>query len=139
MSSLPHRLILYDGDCGFCDRSVQWLLEHDREQRFCFAPLQGETAAALRGRHASIPEDLDTMVLVRTEDDTEEVLLRSAAVFGVASELPGIWSFMGWLRVFPSGLMDWLYRAIAAVRYRIFARKDSCRLVTQEEAHRFLS
>ena len=45
------RLVLFDGVCGFCDRLVGFLIERDAAERLRFAPLQGETAAALRARH----------------------------------------------------------------------------------------
>ena len=138
MSAIPDFLILYDGECGFCDRSVQWVLDRDRDQRFYFAPLQGETASALRARHSVIPDDLDSMVLVRVLDDQEQIYLRSSAVLRVAAELPGIWRLWGLLRVLPRGLMDLFYRPVAALRYRLYGRVDQCRRVLPEEAHRFL-
>lgn len=33
-------IVLYDGDCGFCNFWVQWILKRDRKGRFRFAPLQ---------------------------------------------------------------------------------------------------
>ena len=47
-AALPPRIVLFDGVCVFCERSVGWLLKHDRDRRLHFAPLQGATAAALR-------------------------------------------------------------------------------------------
>ena len=52
MDPLPAQLVLFDGVCGFCDLTVQWLLQHDRASVLRFAPLQGPTAAALRLRGA---------------------------------------------------------------------------------------
>ena len=138
MTDNPDRLILYDAECGFCDRSVQWVLERDRDERFHFAPLQGETASRLRERYDCIPRDHDSMILVRSDDGRERVFLRSAAVLRVAAELPGIWSVIGLLRILPAWLMDCFYRPVAAVRYRLFGRADRCRRVLPEEAHRFL-
>ena len=43
----PQPIVLYDGTCGLCHRSVQWLSRRDRGQLW-YAPLQGETAAALQ-------------------------------------------------------------------------------------------
>ena len=40
-------LVLYDGTCGVCDHAVQWVLRHDAQEIFAFAPLQGTTAAEL--------------------------------------------------------------------------------------------
>ena len=56
--SLPPRLVLYDGMCGLCDKSVQWLLDHDPDGKLRFAPLQGPTAASILERHPSLPRTL---------------------------------------------------------------------------------
>src|SRR5262249_51494709 len=40
-------LVLYDGTCGFCAHTVQWILAADPAGRVRFAPLQGSTATAL--------------------------------------------------------------------------------------------
>ncbi|MBK7756242.1 MAG: DUF393 domain-containing protein [Deltaproteobacteria bacterium] len=39
--TLPPLVVLYDGVCGLCDKSVQWLMDHDPQGRFHFTPLQG--------------------------------------------------------------------------------------------------
>ena len=62
---LPLHLVLYDGECGLCSRVVRWLIAADRRGVLHFAPLQGATAAALRGRGADIPDDLDSVALRR--------------------------------------------------------------------------
>ena len=73
----PPKLVLYDGVCIVCNRSMQWLLEADRDGRLRFAPLQGTTAAALRRRHPEIPADVDTI---------ETILTGAAPVAGPAPE-----------------------------------------------------
>ena len=138
MTAPPPRLVLYDGVCGFCDRSVQWLLEADRDLLLRYAPLQGPTAAALRQRHPALPEDIDTVVLVEGERDSEVLFLRSDAVLHIASLLPSV---PRWVQVFrwcPRPLRDALYRAFAAIRYRVWGKLDACKLPTPAERARFL-
>jgi predicted DCC family thiol-disulfide oxidoreductase YuxK len=36
----PKHLVLWDGECGFCRRSVKWLLAHDRFGRLEAVPSQ---------------------------------------------------------------------------------------------------
>ena len=136
--ALPPRLILFDGVCGFCDQSVQFILDHDPLGRFSFTPLQGETAEALRARHPRFPRDIDTMVYVRTDASGEELLLRSRAVFAICGDLGGLWRLLAPLRWLPAAFTDLFYRAFAAVRYRIFGKVDACRLLAPEERGRFL-
>ncbi|MCD6051631.1 MAG: hypothetical protein K0Q55_3040, partial [Verrucomicrobia bacterium] len=57
-------LVLFDGDCGLCQRSVRFLLAEDRAKAFSFAPLQGATAAPILERHRLAEAPLRSMVLV---------------------------------------------------------------------------
>lgn len=136
---LPPRLVLFDGVCVFCDRAVHWLLERDHFERLHFAPLQGETAAALRRRHPEISEDVDTIVYVETGASGERVHLRSGAVFQVVAELTGPWRRLAWLRWLPRPLMDWVYRLFARHRYRLFGKRDACAAPLPGERARFIA
>jgi len=119
----PARIVLYDGVCGFCNGSVRWMIARDRDARLHYAPLQGETAAALRARHPEIPTALETIAFV--EDD--RVWMQSAAVFRVLRELPAPWRWIAALgRLLPRALWDAAYRAFARRRYRWFGRLDAC-------------
>ncbi|HCH63355.1 MAG TPA: hypothetical protein DFR83_11155, partial [Deltaproteobacteria bacterium] len=116
----PPHVVLYDGTCGFCHASVQWLLDHDAIGHFAYAPLQGETAAQLRSRHPELPDDLDSVLLVEHVDKPRErVWWRSHAVFRICSLLGGVWSVPGLLRYLPLRLTDALYMAVARVRHRL--------------------
>ncbi len=140
MDQLPARLVLYDGVCGFCDRTVQWLLRHDPEGRLFFAPLQGETAKAILARHPEVPEDLDAIIFVENAGagDDERVTWRSRAVFRICSQLQDRWRFIAWLGVFPAFLADLGYRFIAKIRHRIWGTLDQCRVPSESEKARFL-
>ena len=130
---LPPRLVLYDGVCGLCDHTVQWLLDHDPQGRLCFAPLQGDTAAQIRARHPELPHDLDSVILVEQLGGQEQLWWRSAAVFRLAGHVEGPWSWARHLRWIPRALADLGYRCVAAVRYRVFGMRDACRLPRPEE------
>jgi len=135
----PTRIVLYDGVCGFCNGSVQWLIAHDRGDRLRYAALQGETAAGLRVRHPEIPHELDTIVFVDAAPGRERVWLRSAAVFRVLRELPAPWRWIAPLRwLLPSAVWDVAYRAFARRRYRWFGRLEACPIPTPELRARFL-
>jgi predicted DCC family thiol-disulfide oxidoreductase YuxK len=138
-SDRPTHVVLYDGTCGFCHASVQWLLEHDSEGRFAYAPLQGETAERLRSRHPELPTDLDSVLLVEHADcGNERVWWRSHAVFRICGHVGGIWSLPGLLRFLPIRLTDALYMAVARVRHRLAPPPDACKLPTEAQAARFL-
>ena len=130
----PRHIVLYDGVCGLCDHAVQFLLRVDRRKVFMFAPLQGETTAALRGRHPEISEKIDTVVYV--EDG--RVHQRSRAFVRLARQLPYPWRALSWLWIVPRPLADLVYRLVARIRYRVFGKFDTCRIPAPGERARFL-
>ncbi len=131
------RLILFDGVCGLCDHLVQWLLRKDTHGVLKYAPLQGETAEALRQRHEEIPRDLDTVVFVERRDGGEVITLRSRAVFSMLRAID-TYPILRAFRVLPAPLTDLGYRFVAAIRYRVFGKLDTCRVPTPDERARFL-
>lgn len=137
--ALPERIVLFDGVCLFCDAAVDWLAARDPRGRFHYAPLQGGTAQLLRERHPDIPEALETMVLFERAGGAERVYRDSQAVFRVLAQLESPWRHAALLRFLPRALTDFGYRLFARNRYRLFGRRDRCRIPTPEEAERFLS
>jgi predicted DCC family thiol-disulfide oxidoreductase YuxK len=129
-------LVLYDGECGLCDRTVQFLLRHDHEGVLQFAPLQGETARPFVGEQPA----LDTMLLVeRMGDGSIRVSSRSRGVFRTLAKLGGFWRVVSWLRFLPAFLTDLGYRIVAHNRVRWFGRVDACRLPDPAVRRRFLA
>lgn len=128
-------LLLYDGTCGFCHASVRWLVGRDRDRRFTFAPIQGETAARLRAERADIPESMNAIVLV---DGDGRAYVRSRAFVRAARYLPRPWRWLYGLRFVPAFVLDLGYRVVARLRYRLWGRVDACQLPSPEERSRFL-
>ena len=131
-------IVLYDGLCGFCDASVQWILKADTAATYRFAALQGETAAAILARHPELPPGLDSILLVETIDGREHLSWHSSAIFRLCARLPGTWRFVSWLGVLPRLLTDTGYRLFARLRYHVWGRREACRVPTPAERARFL-
>ena len=127
-------VVLYDGVCGLCAKSVRWILRHERDREIRFAPLQGPTAAAYRARYPAIPESIDTVVYI----DGDRAHLRSKAFLHLARHLRAPWRWVYAMRWFPGFLLDLGYRLVAATRYRLFGKHDSCEIPSPETRARFL-
>lgn len=133
-------IVLYDGVCGLCNRSVQFLLKHDKRGHFRFASLQSDFAQKVLGRHGLDPKDLDTVHVVENYDQPDErVLQRSDAVLRAGRELGGFWGACSAIaRVIPRPLRDLVYRFVATNRYRVFGKYDTCMLPEPNQRSRFL-
>ena len=127
-------IVFFDGVCGLCNHTVDFLLKRDRRGVLKFAPLQGETAAEILPEE--VREDLNTFVFA----DHGDLHYRSSAMARILMRLGGIWWPAGallWL--IPSPIRNVAYRIVSRLRYRLFGRKESCRMPTPEERDRFLS
>lgn len=127
------RIVLFDGVCNFCNGSVNFIIDHDREKRFKFAPLQSQIGQSLIAEH-SIPRDVDSVILV--EDG--KVYMHSTAGLRIAKGLGGIWSLAYVFIVVPAFIRDWAYKTFAKYRYRIFGKTDACMMPTADVRERFL-
>ena len=132
-------IILYDGVCGLCNRLVQFLLKRDRRDRLRFASLQSEFAATVLKRHGLDPTDLNTVYLIVNHGKiNEQVLARSEAIIKALDSLGGIWRIAPLGKVLPRPLRDMFYKAVAANRYRVFGKSDSCMMPEPRHRQKFI-
>ena len=132
-------VLLYDGVCGFCNRTVQTIIAPDRRGALRFAALQGDFAKSIVERHPEL-RGVDSLVLVEREPRTgeERVSVRSAGALRVASYLGGFWKLLLAFKVLPTRLRDYFYDAFARNRYRFFGKYDACLLPPPEVRARFI-
>jgi predicted DCC family thiol-disulfide oxidoreductase YuxK len=132
-------LLLYDGTCGLCARSVQFVLAHERAPgTLRFAPLDGATGRAIRAAHPEL-DGVDSLIWVDPTESSARVLVRSTAVLEVARYLGGIWRVLGAVgRLVPRALRDATYDLVARHRQQIAGRADACLLPSVEQRGRFI-
>jgi len=134
-------LLLYDGSCGFCARSVQFVLRHESRRRTLrFAALDSDIGIEVRGRHPEI-EGVDSVVWVEPAetDAVERVLVRSAAVLCVLRYLDGVWRVLAGLgALVPRTLADAVYDFIARHRHQLTRGNPACVVPTPEQRSRFI-
>jgi predicted DCC family thiol-disulfide oxidoreductase YuxK len=119
------QVLLYDGLCGFCDRTVQLILRYDRNGAMKFAPLQGAFAARVLQERPEL-QSVDSLILVDTSGGDTSVRVRSAAVLAIAEYLGGPWRLVALMRILPPAVRDWGYDLFARHRLRFFGRYDAC-------------
>jgi predicted DCC family thiol-disulfide oxidoreductase YuxK len=128
-------IVLYDGVCGLCNRSVQLILRNDRRGRFRFAALQSDAGRALLEKFGLPPEALDSVVLV----DGGQAWRKSRAALRIARRMDPPWPLLWPLVIIPRPVADLLYNLLARNRYRIFGKLDACMIPPPEVRARFLS
>jgi predicted DCC family thiol-disulfide oxidoreductase YuxK len=132
-------ILLYDGTCGFCARSIQFVLSHERPKggTLAFAPLGGATARQIAARFPGAGTG-NSMVfyLPSTAAREAKALLASDAAIAVGRYLGGLWGVMAVLAsLVPRGLRNAAYDAVARHRHRIAG--DACVVPTEDQKVRF--
>jgi predicted DCC family thiol-disulfide oxidoreductase YuxK len=128
-------ILLFDGVCNLCTRSVTWILERDRHARIHFASLQSDAAKRELQRRGVAPEQLpDSLILL----DAEGVHDRSEAALRVARLLGFPYALLAAGRILPRPVRDAVYRYIAARRYRWFGKQEHCYVPRPEWRDRFI-
>ena len=129
-----HLIILFDGDCNFCNFWVNFLLDRDRKNKFRFTPLQSEKGEELLKKFNLSTIDFDTFVLI----DGDKYYIRSTAALIVAKNLGGLWKVLYSLIIIPRTIRDFIYNLVSKNRYNLFGKKETCRIPTPEERNKFL-
>lgn len=127
-------IILFDGVCQFCNSSVNFIIRHDKRDRFTFAPLQSAAGEALLQRHGLDTKSMDSFVLI----DNDKAYTRSTAVLKVVRNLGFPFSLLYAGIVLPAPLRDRLYNLFAKNRYKWFGKKDQCMVPDERVRRKFL-
>lgn len=130
-------ILFVDGDCAFCAKSVVFFLNREADRRTVdlrFAPLCGPTAARLLS--AERLQEV-SMVLVKRSGHQITVLLGADAAVDLMQRMTFIWRAVGAsLALVPRGIRKYVYRQVAAHRYRIAA--STCTIPSEATRRRFL-
>ena len=127
-------IIIFDGQCNFCNGWARFVVKRDRRQRFHFAAAQSKSGAQML-RERSYPTDyLKTIVLI----DGARSFEMSEAIIRVICSMGGIWSAAWLLMIIPKRIRDAGYSAFARRRYGWFGRSASCPLPEAQWKDRFL-
>jgi predicted DCC family thiol-disulfide oxidoreductase YuxK len=137
MTTAEHttQIVLFDGKCNLCARSVQFIIRRDARRRFRFAPRESDAGTALLAPYGMVETPPNSIVLI----SDGRVYLRSDAALRIAAQLRWPWPLLGAFLLIPAPLRDCAYRFIAKRRYRWFGESDSCWVPTPELRSRFLS
>lgn len=135
MSSMSSKyIVLFDGVCNLCNGSVQFILKRDRNRKFLFGSLQGKTGQEYLRKYHLPADQFHSFMLI----EANVLYTRSTAVLRVLKHLGRGWQLLYVFIYLPQVLRDGLYKLIATNRYRLFGKKDVCRVPTPDERERFL-
>jgi predicted DCC family thiol-disulfide oxidoreductase YuxK len=133
-TNIPTVMIYFDGVCNLCSGVVQFILKHDRREKFRFASLQGESGQALLAHHKFPQYHFDSFIL----EEGSEIYTRSTAALKAAKVLGMPWSLLYVFIIVPPFIRDGVYDLISRNRYTWFGKKENCWLPQTRWEKRFL-
>lgn len=126
--------VFYDGDCGFCNFWVQWILKNDKKDKFLFASLQSSFGQNFLKERKLEVQNFNTIYLWKPE---VYYLKKSNAIIKIAENLGGVYRFSVVFKIIPKIIRDFLYNIISNHRSKIM--KASCILPNELQKGKFLN
>ena len=118
-------VIVYDGVCVLCSRSMRIIANGDHNHRFRFMSAQSPKGQALFQHYGLDPVEFETVLLI----ENGRAYGKLDMITRVVGQLGGYYWFLSALRVMrllPGRFQDWCYDRIAKNRYSLFGRSDVC-------------
>jgi|GEM_PF-719847 len=117
--SEPEHLIFFDSECPLCRRAVKHILEIDVNERFLFAPLNGDAARdILTGPQRSLTQ-ANSLILAESFRSTDrQFWIRSRAILRIYWLAGNGWGLVGILSFLPGWIGDFFYNWLAVHRHQ---------------------
>ena len=133
VSSSP--IILFDGICNLCNRSVQFIIKPDKEKVYRFAAFQSKAGQKLLQQYNLPLKQYSSFLLI----ENNKAYSQSTAALKVAKNLSGLVKLAVVFNIVPAGIRNIVYNFVARNRYQWFGKKESCMVPTQDLKARFLT
>jgi predicted DCC family thiol-disulfide oxidoreductase YuxK len=132
MDVTPRKIVFYDGDCGLCQFSVQFVLKYEKTNNIYFSSLQSKFSAVFFKSHGLDVSDYSSFYFY----EQGQLYTKSRAVLKVLRRLRFPFPLFRLFLFVPKGIGDFLYDCIA--RRRSSFLKAHCLILSEQNKHRFL-
>ena len=129
------KIILFDGVCNLCDKSVQFIIKHDKKDVFRFVALQSDLGKKIIKHIGIDTTKTDSIILYQPG---MAYFYKAEAALKIAKELGGIYIVLSLFSVLPNSLSNLVYDWIAKNRYKWYGKKDECMIPSPEMKAKFL-
>ncbi len=132
-SHMPSPILVFDGECGFCHRSVRFILAHERRGDLCFVPRDSALGRSLREQF-KLP-CVESLLWI----ESGQAFVEWDAVAHVAAYVGGFYARLAAVAgLLPRSLLNCGYRLFARLRKRLGRRPRQCLQLTPAQQQRFL-
>ncbi|MBT8315355.1 MAG: DUF393 domain-containing protein [Maribacter sp.] len=82
------KIVLFDGSCNLCNRSIQCVIKRDKNDEFRFATLQGDIGRRLAQERNIDTRKVDSIILI---EPGVAYYTKSTAALKIGVSFGGIW------------------------------------------------
>jgi predicted DCC family thiol-disulfide oxidoreductase YuxK len=127
-------IILFDGNCNLCNASLNFIIKHDKKERFLFASLQSDAVKEILLQYSSKNLTLDSIVLI----EEQKIFTKSTAALKISKYLNNEFKFLYTFIITPSFIRDYVYDYIAENRYKWYGKRLKCLVPSPKLKDRFI-
>ena len=137
MDQLPTNkiIVLYDGDCGLCNRAIQILLQEDPSDLFRFVSQQAALGKSILAHIGYNPNTLDSLVVYHPN---VAYYTQSQALIFLCKHGSFKLKLLLVFQLFPKVMLDRVYNWIAKNRFHWFGKNENCLFPNERHRTKFL-
>ncbi|WP_353850666.1 DCC1-like thiol-disulfide oxidoreductase family protein [Flavobacterium sp.] len=128
------KIVLFDGVCNLCETSVQFIIQHDKNDVFLFAAIQSEIGQKIINHLGLENRGIDSIIFY---EPNQAYYYKAEAAKLILKELNTWKSFL--YPLIPTGMIgNFFYDYVAKNRYKWYGKKESCMMPSKEVLSKFL-
>ena len=113
-------IVLYDGDCPFCNKWICFVKSKLQKNQISFIPFNSSKTINILEDYKIVSQ----YYVVYIKDDV--VYLKSRAVLEICRQLKFPYNLLQYLTILPASLIDIAYDFIAKKRFKLTNKKQCC-------------
>ena len=129
------KIVLFDGVCNLCDKSVQFILKRDKKDLFRFVPLQSPLGEEIVDYLGIDKTKTDSIILYEPK---KAYYYKAQAAIKIGFHLGGFISLINIFSILPKAISNRVYDYVAKNRYKWYGKKNECMIPTPEMKAKFL-
>lgn len=134
MNMINKKILFYDGECGFCHKTVKLVSRWIKTKDVYFSPLQSRTCKELKMELNEFPSNLDSIVFY----DKKQLYVGADAFFQVAREFKNPYSLLKLFNFSPKFLKRFVYNLVAKNRKKLMGSAEVCDLPDHKNKKQFI-
>ena len=138
MIQLPEnkKIILFDGVCNLCEKSVQFIIKRDKNDVFRFVAIQSDLGREIIQKIGIDTTKIDSIILY---EPNVAYYYKAEAALKIAKNLSGFYSLLAIFNFIPNNIKNSIYDYIAKNRYKWYGKKETCMIPTKALQAKFLT